>query len=217
MLFFIDTANVREIREAADMGLVDGVTTNPTLVARERRDFHELLREICGIVDGPVSAEVMAVDTPGMLAEAERLCAINRDQITIKLPMTLPGLVACRALAQKGVKTNLTLVFHPNQAILAAKAGATYVSPFAGRLDDIGEDGMDVVEKIIRIYTDHKYPTKVIVASVRNPLHVVRAAKMGADVVTIPFEVIQKLARHHLTTAGIAQFQEDWQRVPRSE
>jgi transaldolase len=212
MKFFIDTANIEEIRQAASLGVLDGVTTNPTLVAREKRNFRELITEICSIVDGPISAEVVSLETDGMIKEAESLAEIH-ENITIKLPLTLDGLKACRHLSEDGVKTNMTLVFSSPQAILAAKAGATFVSPFVGRLDDISSSGMDLIEEIVSIYDNYGFPTEVLVASVRHPLHVVEAALIGADVVTMPFKVIEQLAKHPLTDRGIDQFLADWDKV----
>jgi transaldolase len=212
MKFFIDTANVDEIRQAAEMGLLDGVTTNPSLVAKEGRDFHEILREICSIVDGPISAEVIAMDTAGMLKEAHELAKIH-ENITIKCPMTVAGLKAAHQLAREGIKTNMTLVFSPAQAILAAKAGATFVSPFVGRLDDVSTFGMELVEQIVTIYQNYDFATEVLVASVRHPLHVVEAAMMGAHVVTMPFKVIEQLVKHPLTDVGIDRFLKDWEKV----
>lgn len=215
MNLFIDTANVEEVRQAVAMGVVCGVTTNPSLAAREGGDFHALLREICPLVDGPVSAEVLAEDTEGMLAEAEGLLALHPKNIAIKLPMNPPGLAACGVLSARKVKVNMTLVFHRNQAHLAALAGATYVSAFVGRLDDIGEDGSAAVREIVAHLHSLGLSTKVIAASIRNPLHVVQAAQAGAHVATVPFRVIMQMTRHHLTDAGIRKFQEDWQRVPK--
>jgi transaldolase len=212
MKFFIDTANIEEIRQAAAMGLLDGVTTNPTLISRENRDFFDLLREICSIVDGPISAEVIALDFEGMVKEAEELAKIH-ENITIKLPMTVEGLKACRSLTEKGIKTNMTLVFSPSQALLAAKAGATFVSPFIGRLDDISISGMELIEQIVAIYDNYGYTTEVLVASVRHPMHVVEAAMIGADVITMPFKVIAQLAKHPLTDIGIERFLKDWEKV----
>jgi transaldolase len=212
MKFFIDTANIDEIRLAAAMGLLDGVTTNPSLVAREKRNFHDLLREICTLVNGPISAEVMSQDADGMLKEAEVLAAIHAN-ITIKCPMTTQGLVACRTLSDQGTKTNMTLVFTLSQAILAAKAGATFVSPFVGRLDDISTDGMDLVAQIVAAYRHYAFTTQVLVASVRHPMHVVRAAQIGAGAVTIPFKVIEQLVQYPLTDAGIAKFNADWEKA----
>ncbi|GAB4182594.1 MAG: fructose-6-phosphate aldolase [Calditrichia bacterium] len=212
MKFFIDTANVDEIKQAADMGILDGVTTNPSLVAKEGRDPVELLKEICSIVDGPVSAEVIATDYEGMIREADELIKIA-ENITIKLPMTTDGVKACKTLSGKGVKVNMTLVFHPLQAIFAAKAGATFVSPFVGRLDDISTDGMQLIQDIVTIYENYMMETEVLVASVRHPMHVVEAAKMGADVCTIPFSVIQKLIKHPLTDIGIERFLADYKKL----
>ncbi len=212
MKFFIDTADVGEIREANDQGLIDGVTTNPTLIARTGREFREVVEEICRIVEGPVSAEVISMDSEGMVAEARELAEIN-DNIVIKIPMTGEGLKATVALKQDGISVNMTLVFSPIQALLAAKAGAAYVSPFVGRLDDISHVGMDIVQQIRTIYDNYGFTTEIIVASIRNPLHVVEAALMGADVATIPFDVLQKLIKHPLTDIGIERFLADWKKV----
>jgi len=212
MKFFIDTANIDEIRAAAALGVLDGVTTNPTLVARENRDFHELLHEICAIVDGPISAEVVSLDTEGMIAEAKELAKIHQN-ITIKLPLTVDGLRACKSLTDNGVKTNMTLVFSPTQAILAAKAGATFVSPFIGRLDDISTEGMELIEQIVTIYENYGFATEVLVASVRHPVHVVQSALLGADVITMPYKVIERLAKHPLTDIGLQNFLKDWEKV----
>ncbi len=212
MKFFIDTANIAEIKEAVGLGVIDGVTTNPSLVAKENREFKGLIAEICSIVDGPVSAEAVSLDAPGMVAEGLELAAINKDKVVVKLPMTKDGLKACKQLTGMGIKTNVTLVFSPSQALLAAKAGATFVSPFVGRLDDISHIGMDLVEQIVTIYTNYGFPTEIIVASIRNPNHVVEAAMMGAHVATIPFSVIEALTRHPLTDIGIQKFLKDWEK-----
>ncbi|NOY05442.1 MAG: fructose-6-phosphate aldolase [Chlorobi bacterium] len=210
MQFFIDTANINQIREAASLGVLDGVTTNPSLVAKEGKDFRELLKEILEIVDGPVSAEVISTDRDGIMAEARELAAIHPN-IVVKVPLVKEGLMAVRALSGEGIKTNVTLCFSPAQAILAAKAGATYVSPFIGRLDDISTDGMDLIEKIVTIYDNYGFETQVLVASVRHPLHVVEAALIGADVVTIPFKVLDQLLKHPLTDIGLERFLADWE------
>ncbi|MGC2422981.1 MAG: fructose-6-phosphate aldolase [Nitrospirota bacterium] len=215
MKFFIDTANVEEIREAVSLGVIDGVTTNPSLVAREKRDFRELISEICSIVDGPISAEAVSLDAPSMVAEGLELSGIDRDKIVVKIPMTREGLKACKQLTSMGIKTNVTLIFSASQALLAAKAGATYVSPFVGRLDDISHIGMDLVEQIVTIFANYDYASEVIVASIRNPLHVVEAAMMGAHVATIPFSVIDALVKHPLTDIGIQKFLKDWEKVPK--
>jgi transaldolase len=212
MKFFIDTADVKEIAAASALGLVDGVTTNPSLVAKSGRDFHEVLKEIIEMVDGPISAEVVATDTDGMVREGETLAALDPDKIVIKLPLTEAGLKATRVLDQKGLKTNLTLVFSPLQALLAAKAGATYVSPFVGRLDDVGHDGMEIVDQIRTIFDNYGYATEIIVASVRSPQHVLQAGLIGADICTIPYSVIQQLAKHPLTDVGLEKFLADWQK-----
>lgn len=211
MKFFIDTANVAEIREANSMGMVDGVTTNPSLIAKEGRDFKEIITEICQIVDGPISAEVISLDTDGMVAEAKELAKIH-ENIVVKIPMTVDGLKAVRRLTKNEIKTNVTLVFSPLQALMAAKAGATFVSPFVGRLDDLSQEGMLLVEQIVEIYSNYAYDTEVIVASIRNPLHVLESALMGADIATIPFSVLSKLASHPLTDKGIAAFMADWEK-----
>ena len=210
MKFFIDTADTDEIRAASELGLVDGVTTNPSLVARTGRDFHTVLREIALLVDGPISAEVVATETQAMVAEALILHAIDPQRIVIKLPLTADGLKATRLLTAKGIRTNVTLVFSPLQALLAAKAGATYVSPFVGRLDDIGHIGMDGVEQIKTIFDNYGYATEIIVASVRSPLHVLDAGLMGADICTIPYSVMLQLMKHPLTDIGIEKFLADW-------
>lgn len=212
MKFFIDTANVEEIKQAASLGLLDGVTTNPTLISRENRKPKELLKEICSIVNGPVSAEVIATDYEGMIKEAEELVKIA-DNIVIKLPMIEAGVKACKTLAAEGIKVNMTLVFHPIQAIFAAKAGATFVSPFVGRLDDISTDGMQLIQDIVTIYENYMFETEILVASVRHPMHVVEAAKIGADICTIPFNVIQKLIKHPLTDIGLEKFLSDFKKL----
>jgi transaldolase len=212
MKFFIDTANVQEIREAASLGVVDGVTTNPSLIAREGRDFKQVIREICSIVDGPISAEAVSLKADEMVAEGIELAGIHKN-VVVKLPMTREGLKATNALAEKGINVNLTLVFSPAQALLAAKVGAAYVSPFVGRLDDISAYGMDLVRQIVQIYDNYGYDTEVIVASVRNPLHVVDAALAGAHIATIPFGVIDQLVKHPLTDIGIEKFLTDWKKL----
>ena len=209
MKFFVDTAVTSEISELNDYGLLDGVTTNPSLIAKSGRDFKDVIKEICGIVDGPVSAEVAALDHEGMMKEAAVLSALA-DNVVIKLPLTLDGLKTCRALTAKGVKTNVTLCFSANQALLAAKAGATYISPFVGRLDDINIDGMDLIREIRAIYDNYGYKTEILAASIRTPNHVKDAAIAGADVATIPPGVIKQLAKHVLTDKGIEQFSKDW-------
>ena len=214
MKFFIDTADVNEIREAHELGLVDGVTTNPSLIAKSGRNFKEVITEITQIVDGPISAEVVALDHAGMIREAEELTAIHPN-IVVKIPMTTEGLKAVKTLAEEGIKTNVTLVFSAMQALLAAKAGATYVSPFVGRLDDISQDGMTLIEDIRTIFDNYGYTAEIIVASIRNPIHVLNSALLGADVATIPFSVINQLAKHPLTDAGIKKFLEDWEKVPK--
>jgi transaldolase len=214
MKFFIDTANVEEIRTAESWGLIDGVTTNPTLVSREKRGFREVVEEICSIVDGPVSAEAVSEDAEGLVREARELAKIN-DNIVVKVPMTLEGLRAVKTLSAEGIKTNVTLVFSAAQALMAAKAGAAYVSPFVGRLDDISTPGMDLIGQILNIFENYDYRAEVIVASIRNPLHVVESAEMGAHVATIPFKVLEQLARHPLTDIGIERFLKDWEKVPK--
>jgi transaldolase len=216
MKFFIDTANLEEIREAKELGMIDGVTTNPSLVAKEgcknRDDFKKLVYEICEVVQGPVSAEVVSTDVDGMVKEAKELAEIHQH-VVVKIPMITDGLKATHQLAEAGIKINVTLVFSPLQALLAAKAGATYVSPFVGRLDDISHAGMELVAQILEIYQNYIFETEVLVASIRNPLHVLEAAQMGADVATIPFKVISQLAKHPLTDVGMKQFLDDWKKV----
>ncbi len=212
MKFFIDTANIDEIKEAASMGLLDGVTTNPSLVAKEGRDFRELLNEIVQIVDGPISAEVVSIDYNGMMKEAEELAAIHPN-IVVKIPLILEGIKAVKTLTSKNIKTNVTLCFSASQAILASKAGATYVSPFVGRLDDISHSGMQLIDQILTIYRNYNYQTQVLVASIRHPLHLVEAAELGAHVATIPFSVIKKLFNHPLTDSGLETFLKDWKKL----
>ncbi len=211
MKFFIDTANIDEIKKANELGMVDGVTTNPSLVAKEGREFKGLIKEICGIVDGPVSAEVVSLDAEGMVKEARELANLA-DNIVVKIPMLEEGLKAVKTLAQEKINTNVTLCFSPIQALMAAKAGAAYISPFVGRLDDISQIGMELVEEIITIYDNYGFETEVIVASVRNPTHVLDAALMGADIATIPFKVIQQLTKHPLTDIGVEKFLADWKK-----
>lgn len=214
MKFFIDTANVEEIREAASLGILDGVTTNPTLLAREKGkgDFKDILKEICEIVQGPVSAEVVGQDADSMVAEAKKLATID-DHIVIKVPLVREGLKTMGRLKAEGIRTNGTLVFSANQAILAAKAGASFLSPFVGRLDDASHYGMDVIRQIMEIFENYDFDTEVIVASVRNPLHVVEAALAGADIVTIPFKVIEQMMKHPLTDVGVKRFLDDWKKL----
>ena len=213
MKFFIDTAEVSEIRSADELGLVDGVTTNPSLIAKSGRDFKEVVTEIASIVDGPISAEVISLDAGGMVEEALELVKINKEKIVIKLPMTSEGLKATRQLSEQGIKTNVTLVFSSLQALLAAKAGATYVSPFVGRLDDVGHDGMEGIDQIRTIFDNYGYTTEIIVASVRSPMHVLQAGLIGADICTIPFSVMQQLVKHPLTDIGIEKFLADWDKT----
>lgn len=214
MQLFLDTASVAEIRTMWETGILDGVTTNPTLVAKEGRKFEELLREICALGVPSVSAEVVATDTEGMLREGRHLRGIH-PSIYVKIPMTAPGLKATKTLAQEGTRVNMTLVFSANQALLAAKVGATYVSPFIGRLDDQGQNGMDLIRDILEIYRRYSFPTKVLVASIRHPVHVVEAARLGADIATMPYGVMEKLVQHPLTDLGLARFLKDWEKVPK--
>ncbi len=211
MKFFIDTANIEEITKANELGMVDGVTTNPSLVAKEGREFKGLLKEICDLVNGPVSAEVVSLDTEGMVREARDLAGMA-DNIVVKIPLIEEGLKAVKMLAKEGIKTNVTLCFSPVQALMAAKAGAAYISPFVGRLDDISHRGMELAEQIITIYENYGFETEVIVASVRNVIHVLDAALMGADIATIPFKVISQLIRHPLTDIGLEKFLADWKK-----
>jgi transaldolase len=211
MKFFIDTANVEEITKANELGMVDGVTTNPSLVSKEGREFNGLIKEICGIVDGPVNAEVVSVDADGMVTEARELVKLA-DNIVVKIPLIEEGLKAVKILSKEGIKTNVTLCFSAIQALMAAKAGAAYISPFVGRLDDIGHRGMDLVDEIVTIYDNYGFETEVIVASIRNPIHVLDAALMGADISTIPYKVIQQLAKHPLTDIGLEKFLADWKK-----
>ena len=210
MKFFVDTADTKEIRELADTGLLDGVTTNPSLVAKSGRDFKEVISEICAIVEGPVSAEVTALDADTMIAEGKTLAKIAKN-VAVKVPLTLDGLKACRTLTQAGTMVNVTLCFSANQALLAAKSGATFISPFIGRLDDINIDGMELIRDIRQIYDNYDFPTQILVASVRNPIHIHDAAKLGADVMTAPPAVIRQLFKHPLTDNGIAAFLKDWE------
>ncbi len=211
MKFFIDTANIDEIKKGLDLGMVDGVTTNPSLVSKEQRPFNDILADICALVDGPISAEVISLDADGMVAEARELAKIH-ENIVVKVPMIEEGLKAVKRLTAENIKTNVTLVFSCTQALLAAKAGATYVSPFVGRLDDISQDGMDLISDIMTILRNYGYSTEVIVASVRSPMHVTQSALIGADIATIPYKVIAQMARHPLTDIGMEQFLADWEK-----
>ncbi|NMB17697.1 MAG: fructose-6-phosphate aldolase [Firmicutes bacterium] len=214
MLFFLDTANIDEIREANSWGVIAGVTTNPSLIAREGRDFKEVVGEICSIVDGPISAEVISMDAEGMIREAEDISTWHPN-IVIKVPMMPEGLKATKVLSAKGIKTNLTLIFSASQALLAARAGATYVSPFIGRLDDISSEGMDLIRDIAEIFAVHDIKSQIIAASIRHPMHVIEAARFGAHIATVPFKVLQQLCKHPLTDQGIERFLADWEKVPK--
>lgn len=216
MKFFIDTANIEEIKRAWDIGVIDGVTTNPSLISKEGKDPIDLLKEICSIVSGPVSAEALSMKADEMVKEAESLAKIH-ENIVIKIPMGEEGLKAVKKLSGMGIKTNVTLVFSPGQALLAAKAGATYASPFVGRLDDISHTGMNLIGEMIEIFDNYMFNTEVIVASIRNPLHVIEAAKMGAHIATIPYSVIAQLIKHPLTDIGIEKFLKDWEKVPKRQ
>jgi transaldolase len=211
MKFFIDSAKIAEIKEAASLGVLDGVTTNPSLVAKEGREFRKLLEEICAIVDGPVSAEVVSTDYAGILKEARELASIHKN-IVVKVPLIKEGLKAVKSLKTEGIRTNVTLCFSANQALLAAKAGAYFISPFVGRLDDISHSGMDLIQHIVTIYRNYSFETQVLVASVRHPLHVIEAAMMGADICTMPFKVIDQLIQHPLTDIGLEKFLSDWKK-----
>lgn len=212
MKFFIDTASLKEIKEAASLGVLDGVTTNPSLISREQGKPEDILKQICEIVDGPISAEVVALDSEGMLREGRVLAKIHKN-IVVKVPITSEGLKAVKIFTAEGIRTNVTLVFSPLQALLAARAGAGYVSPFVGRLDDIATPGMELVSQISQIFRNYSIQTEIIVASVRNPVHVVEAAMIGADIATIPFKVIEQLVKHPLTDIGIQRFLSDWEKV----
>jgi transaldolase len=214
MKFFIDTANLDEIREAASIGILHGVTTNPTLIAREGRPFIDLIMDICQIVDGPVNAEVVSLDAEGMIKEGRELAKMHKN-ICVKIPMTVEGLKAVKALSEDGIMTNVTLIFQPLQALMAARAGASFVSPFVGRLDDIAAPGMEMVGEIRQIFDNYALETEIIVASIRNPMHVQDSALLGADIATIPLKVIKQISKHPLTDSGIAQFLKDWENVPK--
>jgi len=215
MKFFIDTANPDEIKRAYEMGVIDGVTTNPTLISKEKKDFESLIEEICQIIKGlPISLEVLSLNSEGMIEEARRLSRMG-ENIVVKIPMTTEGLKAIKVLVSEGIKTNTTLVFSPTQALLAAKAGTTYVSPFIGRLDDIAQTGMELIEQIVTIFTNYGFESHVIVSSIRHPIHVLEAALIGADVATIPYKVIEQLVKHPLTDIGIERFLADWKKVPK--
>lgn len=211
MKIFIDTANLDEIREANSWGIIDGVTTNPSLVAKEKKDFRKLIEEICNIVNGPISAEVLSLDANGMVKEAVELAKLHKN-IVIKIPLIIEGLKAIKQLKKEGIKTNVTLCFSASQALLAAKAGGTYISPFIGRLDDVSYVGMDLIKQIRTIYDNYGYTTQIIAASIRHPLHVVDAALAGADIATVPYKVIQQLIKHPLTDVGVEQFLNDWEK-----
>jgi len=215
MKFFIDSADLGEIKKALDLGLCDGVTTNPSLVAKTGRKFDDVLKEIVALKPGPISAEVTAVEAGGMLKEAEHYAKFGED-VVIKIPLIVEGLKAVKELTRRGIKTNVTLCFSAVQALLAAKAGATYISPFVGRLDDVSEDGMQLIEQIVEIYSNYQFKTQVLVASVRHPIHVLQSARLGADVATIPYKVIEQLAQHPLTDKGLKQFLADWEKVPKA-
>ncbi|MSP64849.1 MAG: fructose-6-phosphate aldolase [Ignavibacteria bacterium] len=211
MKFFIDSANIQEIKEAAAMGMLDGVTTNPSLVSKEGKEFFPLLKEICSIVNGPVSAEVISTDVEGMLKEGRELAKLH-ENIIVKVPIIKDGLKAVKIFSSEGIKTNVTLCFSATQALMAAKAGASYISPFVGRLDDVGQNGMELINQIVTIYNNYGFQTEVLVASVRNPIHIIEAAMMGADVCTVPFKVLEQLLKHPLTDIGLEKFLSDWKK-----
>ncbi|MDN5325123.1 MAG: transaldolase [Thermosipho sp. (in: thermotogales)] len=211
MKIFLDTANIEQIKKGVEWGIVDGVTTNPTLISKEGKPFEETIKEICQIVQGPVSAEVISLDWQGMVKEARELSKIDQH-VVVKIPMTPDGIKAVKILSSEGIKTNVTLVFSANQALLAAKAGATYVSPFVGRLDDIANDGINLLEEIITIYANYGFETEIIAASIRHPMHVLQAAMIGVDIATVPFNVLEKMFNHSLTDVGIKKFLEDWEK-----
>jgi transaldolase len=214
MKFFIDTANIEEIKTAASWGLLDGVTTNPSLVAREKAPLKDIVKEICAAIDGPVSVEAVSAESAALVKEARELAKMHRN-VVVKVPMTLDGLKSVKTLAGEGIKTNVTLVFSPLQALMAAKAGASYVSPFVGRLDDVSHEGMETVRQILDIFENYRFATEVIVASVRHPLHVLDGALAGAHIATVPFKVLEQLSRHPLTDIGIERFLKDWEKVPK--
>ena len=216
MKFFLDTANLNEIREVASTGILDGITTNPTLISKEGNAFEDQLLKICAIVDGPISAETVSIDAPGMVQEGRHLAKLHK-KIVVKCPMTREGLKATKMLSDEGIRVNVTLVFSAPQAILAAKAGAYFVSPFVGRLDDIGQDGMALIEEIVQIYNNYQFKTEILVASVRHPIHVVQAGLLGADICTLPAKVFEQMLRHPLTDRGVEQFLKDWEKVPSSK
>jgi transaldolase len=211
MKFFIDSGDTAEIKQANDMGIIDGVTTNPTLVAKTGKNFEQLIREICAIVDGPISAEVTALDAPGMISEGKKLAEIHKN-VVVKVPLTEAGLVATKAFTKQGIKTNVTLCFSANQALLAAKAGATFISPFIGRLDDVSFNGMELIRDIKTIYDNYNFKTEILAASIRHPVHVLEAAKIGAHVATCPLKTLQQLVKHPLTDNGLKQFLADWEK-----
>jgi transaldolase len=215
MKFFLDTANIEEIRNAAEYGLIDGVTTNPSLVSKEGRAFKDILLEIAQIVDGPISAEVVSTDASGMLREARELAKLHKN-IVVKVPMIKEGMKALKQLSQDGIRTNITLIFNCNQALIAAKLGATYVSPFVGRIDDTSHVGMDLVSELVQIFSNYKFETQILVASCRNPLHIREAALMGAHVATMPYKVLEQLLKHPLTDIGLERFLKDWEKVPKT-
>lgn len=214
MKIFLDTANIEQIKEANSWGILDGVTTNPTLMAKEGMEFEEIVKEVCEIVDGPISAEAISTKCDNIVSEARTLSKMHKN-VVVKIPMTIDGLKAVKKLSAEGVRTNMTLVFSPNQALLAAKAGATYISPFIGRLDDIGHEGMELVEQILTVLRNYDFSSQVIVASIRHPVHVVQAALLGADIATVPFEVLKKMTRHSLTDVGIERFLHDYEKIPK--
>ncbi|KAF2962397.1 fructose-6-phosphate aldolase [Fervidobacterium sp. 2310opik-2] len=216
MKIFLDTANIDEIRQGVEWGIVDGVTTNPTLISKEGADFEKRIKEICELVQGPVSAEVISLKWDEMVEEARKLASLD-DHVVVKIPMTPDGIKAVKILSTEGIKTNVTLVFSANQALLAAKAGATYVSPFIGRIDDNGNDGLRLLEEIMQIYTNYGFETEVIAASVRHPMHVVEAAMIGVDIATIPFDVLKKMFLHPLTDVGIKRFLQDWEEYKKNK
>ncbi|HEY9899088.1 MAG TPA: fructose-6-phosphate aldolase [Pantanalinema sp.] len=212
MKFFLDTANIDEIREAASWGQIDGVTTNPSLIAKEGRDFKQVINEICAIVDGPISAEAISLDAEGMIREGREFAKWHPN-VVVKLPMTIEGLKAAKVFKAEGIKTNVTLVFSANQALLAARAGATYISPFVGRLDDEGQDGMALIAEIVEVFSNYDFDTQILVASIRHPMHVTDAAKLGADVCTMPYKVLKQMFHHPLTDIGIEKFMADWKKA----